>query len=265
VRDRSWTDAIKSIWSRTRAAFLLLTGDPLVLDRWLWLRRHLPRQPGRILDAGAGNGWFAINSAMRGHDVLGLGLEGADMRRAAIRATHLGVPAQFEVQDLRDLEYRGDLRDNFDCVVCTETIEHIIDDLRVVNALGGALHQDGILLVTVPNSQYRPMDRGDAGPWYPVEDGRHVRKGYTEDELISLLERSGLETVAVGYCSGWASQRCTWLLRRLTDRLGYRVAWLITLPLRVLPPVLDPMIGRISNYPSYSLCIQGRKVRRQPC
>jgi hypothetical protein len=48
---------------------LLIHGDPCVLDRWLWLRRHLHRGPLRTFDAGCGNGAFSIYAALAGNRV----------------------------------------------------------------------------------------------------------------------------------------------------------------------------------------------------
>jgi hypothetical protein len=40
------------------------------------------------------------------------------------------------------------------------------------------------------------MDAGDAGPLSEVEDGRHVRKGYTPERLTYLAEQTGFKVNA---------------------------------------------------------------------
>ena len=49
---------------------LLIHGDPLVLDRWLWVRRYLRRPKARTFDAGCGNGGFSVYAARAGNEVV---------------------------------------------------------------------------------------------------------------------------------------------------------------------------------------------------
>ena len=42
---------------------VLLYHDPVAFDRWLWIRRRLLPGPVRTLDAGCGNGAFAMYAA----------------------------------------------------------------------------------------------------------------------------------------------------------------------------------------------------------
>lgn len=235
---------------------LMLFGDTLVLDRWRWLAPRLPPTPCTILDAGCGNGWLSIACAKRGHETVGLGWDDEHMTRATSRAAILGAHARFEVQDLRELSHRADLVDRFNVVVCTETIEHILDDERLMIALAGTLRRQGRLLLTTPNAAYVPMGYGDEGPFETVETGGHVRKGYDADTLRQLCRQAGLEVDEVSFCSWSWSQRVTRLLRWLTGHVGYGAAWALTLPLRVLPLTLDRGHGPL---PPYSICLVASK------
>lgn len=198
------------------------------------MKERLPDPPGCILDAGCGNGWLALNCSAMGYDVVGLGWQDTDLERAQGRAATLGLTAHFEVQDLRFLQERKDLAGRYDVVTCSETIEHILDDSQVISELAKLLRPSGQLLLTAPNEDYIPMDEGDSGPFMPVEDGRHVRKGYTARSLEALVERAGLEVEEISYCSRRGSQRVTKTLRRLARSLGYPTAWAITLPMRLI-------------------------------
>ena len=62
---------------------LLITGDPCVLDRWLWLRGRL--RPGRLrtFDAGSGNGGFSIYDPVANP-------ENAQSRRDMVHRRHVG-------------------------------------------------------------------------------------------------------------------------------------------------------------------------------
>jgi len=235
---------------------LLVFGDTLVLDRWRWVRSQLPPIKSSILDAGCGNGWLAINCAKLGHDSLGLGWSDRDLDVAQERALWFRSNARFEVQDLRELECRNDLVQTFDVVTCSEVVEHIIDDARLVRTLAALLRPGGIMLLTAPSSQYVPIDSGDAGPFNMVEDGGHVRKGYSPADFRYLVEQAELEVEEVAYCSGRASQSVTRILRRLTRSISYIPAWLLTFPLRLLPWMTE---RGCPQYPPYSICLRARK------
>jgi len=87
---------------------LLIHGDPCVLDRWLWLRRHLRRGRVRTFDAGCGNGAFSIYAARCGNDVLAASFSPREQEDARRRAQTLGVAGiDFRTLDLR--EGRGDI------------------------------------------------------------------------------------------------------------------------------------------------------------
>ncbi len=241
-------------------SLLLFFPDTLVLDRWRWLKERLPASPGKLLDAGCGNGWLALNCASLGYAVTGLSWQDSDLARARKRADTLGKRVQFEVQDLRELAERTDLAGCFDTVTCTETIEHILDDHQLCSALGRTLRPGGRLLLTAPNSSYIPIDDGDAGPFLPIEDGGHVRKGYAESDLRALVESSGLTVEEISYCSGKTSQQVTKVLRILTRSLGYPLAWVLTFPLRIVPLFAD---RRDIGYPPYSICCVASKPPQQ--
>jgi SAM-dependent methyltransferase len=207
---------------------LLFLGDTLVFDRWLWLQSHLPSPPASLIDVGCGNGWLAVNCSRLGYRTLGIGWDGPDLQKARKRAAELGSEARFEVQDIRTLSARDEFKESFDIATCFETIEHILDDAKVMQSLAGVLRHGGRLVLTTPSYDYVPMDAGDAGPFSEVEDGRHVRKGYTSGRLTDLAEPCRLYP-----------------------------AWALTFPLRLIPPLLD---NRGPAYPRCSICMFAKKV-----
>ena len=72
-----------------------------------------------------------------------------------------------------------------------------------------------------------------------IEDGGHVRIGYSEKDCYSVCEGSGLEIEKIEYCSGFFSQKITSMIRFLNLILPYPLIWGITFPLRSLPIIFD--------------------------
>ncbi len=237
---------------------LLIHGDPSVLDRWLWLRGQLRPGPVRTFDAGCGNGAFSIYAARRGNRVVAASFSTAEQEGVRRRAGILGVEdIEFRQLDLRELPARRDGLGSFDQIICFETIEHILDDQAVVSALADMLAPGGQLLLTAPYEGHRPLHAEERHP-QPLEDGSHVRYGYTPARLRELAENAGLEVRSEGFASGVVSQALTSLMRRLTARIGRLPAWLALLPLRPLV-VLDRPLSRLLRHPYLSVTLSAVK------
>ncbi|MHB8382862.1 MAG: class I SAM-dependent methyltransferase [Candidatus Binataceae bacterium] len=210
---------------------MFIQGDPMVYDRLRWLRRHLRPGPLRTLDAGCGNGAFTLYAARIGNDAVGISFDTVNNRKAAARATMLGLSgARFVQGDLRQLDSMRAELGSFDQVICLETIEHIMDDHKLARDLCAMLKPGGRLFLSAPNSKCPPM-RGDKIS--AVENGDHVRWGYTHEEMRAILANAGLATVAEEYCSGLVSQKIG-NLERSISALAPLIGWAATFPLRAL-------------------------------
>lgn len=240
----------------------LIHGDTLVWDRWRWLKRRLPRTANgeKLLDVGCGTGAFTIGAALRGYTALGLSWDERNQTTAARRAAMCGAArASFSVCDVRELDKRTDCRGAFDVAICAETIEHILDDDRLMRSICACLKPGGRLLLTTPNFYYRAITKSDNGPFSETETGWHVRRGYTRSMLRELIERTELKCEELSYCSGIVSQNVTWLMRK-GAALHPLFGWALILPLRPLA-LLDSVMSRWLRAPAYSICIEGYKPR----
>ena len=239
----------------------LIHSDTMVWDRWRWLKKrlHIPDASEELLEVGCGAGAFTIGADLLGYRATGLSWDLQNQRVAAERATICGAEsAIFIVRDARKLDEDKDLAAKFDVVICLECIEHILDDEKLMKDLASCLKEGGQLLLTTPNVNYRPLTARDNGPWSTIEDGGHVRKGYSEVRLRELCRSSGLCVKEVSYCSGVLSQKIT-RIYRLCANINRVFAWFVILPLRVLPPILDGFATRIFRWPCYSICLEACK------
>jgi SAM-dependent methyltransferase len=237
---------------------LLIHGDPCVLDRWLWLRRHLRKGKARTFDAGCGNGGFSIYAARAGNDVVAASFSRSEQEAARRRAAIVGVAGiDFRTLDLREIERHRDSLGSFDQIICFETIEHVTDDQGLVRSLAQMLEPGGQLLLSTPFDGHHPLYSEERHP-SPEEDGSHVRYGYSQQRLREIAQGAGLQVADEGFISGVVSQRLTNLMRRLTARLGLPLAWAIVLPLRALV-VLDRPLSTVLRYPYLSVALCGVK------
>lgn len=236
----------------------LLHGDTLVLDRWLWLKRKFSKEPNHhsVLDVGCGSGAFTIGLSRMGFKTLGLTWADQDAivarKRAALSKANT---CTFEVYDVRKLNERTDLHHVFDYAVCTENIEHILNDQKLMNDISECLKPGGKLFLTTPNINFIPMSKEDLDPLETTENGAHVRRGYSKSDLEVLCKESGFQVVEIDYVSGFISQKLTGMLRRLNNfipMLGY----VLTFPFRFLPPLFD----RFIPYTGYSITLVAIKL-----
>jgi SAM-dependent methyltransferase len=229
----------------------MLHGDPCVVDRWAFARRHL--RPGRVrtLDAGAGNGGFAMLAASRGNTALGISFDNAELRRAEQRAELARLRrVSFRVGDLRDIAQLGDQLGTFDQILCLEVIEHVIEDERLIERLALLLRPGGRLIISAPAADHRPL-LGEG--LSSAEDGGHVRWGYSPERIVEIVESAGLIPVEHGAVSGYVSQKLTNLMRR-GQRIHRMLGWALVLPLRPLQ-LLDRPITRLLRWPYLSVTV----------
>jgi hypothetical protein len=135
-----------------------------------------------------------------------------------------------------------------------ECIEHIKDDAKLIADLADRLEPGGTLLLTAPYGRHRPL-WGET--FSNVEDGGHVRFGYTHEEIGALFARSGLEIVAEEFVSGLVSQVLASLQFGLVP-IHAHLAWAVTFPLRAFHP-LDAPLTRLMHYPRLSIAVVGCK------
>ena len=233
----------------------ILQGDPSVVDRWRWLRRHLRPGPLRTLDAGCGTGAYTMYAARIGNTAVGVSFDPAQIARARSRAALLGIAGvEFRAGDLRRLDEQAPSLGTFHQAILLEVIEHIKNDQKVIDDVARMLEPGGVLLLTAPYKHHHALWGETVAD---VEDGGHVRFGYTHDELRSMLGKGGLEVVAEEYVSGLVTQKLASLQFGLT-RLNTYAAWAATFPLRVLHP-LDGPLTRLTEYPHLSIAAVARK------
>jgi SAM-dependent methyltransferase len=231
---------------------VLLYGDPCAFDRWLWLRRRMLPGSAATLDAGTGNGAFAMYAASRGNDVTAVSNFPSSLAKGERRARSIGLEEmQFRLIDLRELDqFAGELGP-FDQAFCMEVIEHIVDDRKLLRDLAAVTRPGGRLFLTTPYVHHVPYHDELVTE---DEDGGHVRSGYTHEELERLLAEAGYRVTGRASLSGVVSQTINNLFQR-GNRVHPHLGWALTLPLRLLRP-LDGPLTRLTRRPHLSIAVE---------
>jgi 2-polyprenyl-3-methyl-5-hydroxy-6-metoxy-1,4-benzoquinol methylase len=228
------------------------------LDRWGWLRRYV-RRGVRTLDAGAGSGWFAIYLGSLGNETLGISFDEVNNDAAARRARIVGADnVSFRTGDLRELERFWPEICTFDQIICFETIEHIVEDAKLVKDLADRLEPGGQLLMTTPYVGHTVMPGEILDP--TGEHGGHVRRGSSHEDLSAMFRDAGLQVVRTEYVSGFVTQMLYRLQVWLYPRVGLRQSSALMQPLHLLQ-ALDRPVTALLRYPHLCVAIAGIKPR----
>jgi len=251
----------------------LIHGDTLTLDRWLWLKTYLPNTNNNetLLDVGCGNGSFVIGASLRGYNSIGLSWDKDNYEKGIKRASICKAKlASFKIANVRDLNEQKQIG-NFDVIINTENIEHILNDRKLFNDMYNLLKPGGQLLLTTPYLYYQPISISDKGPFAKIENGEHVRRGYNKEMLKELCYMTGFKVENISFCSGIISQKLCRIQRLITynsygkpkklKKTWFLFGWSSILVFRILPPIFDKLMTGLFKKPYYSICLVAYKPR----
>ena len=155
------------------------------------LRKGVETPSATVIDAGAADGLLTLALAKRhpGWRFYGLDLREDMLAGARQRAAGRGLRnVEFAQADLtRPLPAGG-----ADAVLALECLSEIPEDREAVRMMAAALAPGGLLVVQVPERDWKPVLRGSSATWR-----EQVRHGYSADELSSMLEAAGLVCLEV--------------------------------------------------------------------
>lgn len=158
-------------------------------------RKFLCPSPGeKILDLGCGVGYFCALIRKHGATAVGMDLDPRAVRKGAEDLGGLFLVGRAESLPFVD--------SSFDKILCSEVLEHIEDDGKVVEEIRRVGKPGATVVITVPSpdgvfgSKIKSICHDSAEPG-SVE--RHVRPGYRRPHLESLLRAGGIRIEKVIY------------------------------------------------------------------
>lgn len=140
------------------------------LIRLFHLKQYLPKNK-EVLEIGCGYGLLSRELVLRGCKLTAI-----DYSQEAIEVAKK-IPGEFVQCDF----YSFAPKKQFDCIICTEVLEHLKDDELALEKIYSWLEPGGELILTVPICKLTTSFK---------EKSWHLRH-YKTEKLIKLLERIG--------------------------------------------------------------------------
>jgi SAM-dependent methyltransferase len=155
------------------------------------IERFADGRPLHVLDAGAGEGLLATALARRHPDwtvaAVDLSEEALMLGRELAEERHV-ANVRFERADVTKPLGTSE----YDAVAALECLLEIEEDEAAVASFAAALRPGGLFVAHVPERSWKPLLRSSRPAWK-----LEVRHGYGRDEIVSLLERAGLQVERV--------------------------------------------------------------------
>lgn len=183
--------------------------------------------PGRVLDAGCGDGQLAIAIATRWPkaNVVALDPDSVAISQARQRSRKLRI--EWICGEIG----RAPVQGPFDLIVSTDVLEHIADDAEALTWLRERLTAAGRLVLHVPASPQTHLFRSLVVAMrreVASGQGPHLREGYSRDELTAVAQAAGLRVEFLGSTfhrrpTRWAADLESWAFltgRRWLKLLG---------------------------------------------
>ena len=162
-------------------------------------------RPVRMLDAGGGEGAFAYHMARRFPAWTVVVADNADstLERGRRIRDALGLQnLHVRRADLLDFDEEA----AYDVIVCSDVLEHIEDDGRVMRGLARALRPGGAVILTspgVPQPKHLPLVAWrERRIGFSPSDYGHVRQGYSEETLGGIIRDAGLDVERIRWTYG---------------------------------------------------------------
>jgi len=107
--------------------------------------KSLDKPDAKILDIGCGNGNISLALGSIGFNVTGVDIDPTSIEKA--RQINKFSNVKFDVLDANAFNVKSE----FDAIVCSEVLEHLLDPAELVQSIFSILKKEGILVATVPN------------------------------------------------------------------------------------------------------------------
>lgn len=200
-----------------------------------------------IVDLGCGVGTLDLFFANKGYSVHGYDISTYAISLAKKSSVVMNLKnAKFFSQDVMNYDFRNS---EYDVVICSEVIEHINDESKLIKIVHELLKTEGLLFLSSVSSN-APLYKWGYLNAFDAKVG-HLRR-YTVDELKRVVGEGGFQILEVVKNEG--------LLRNLlftNNKIGFLVRY-IKWPLSILVNIIDSLLLKI--FGESDIFIVARKI-----
>lgn len=157
---------------------------------------HVPLFTNRLLDVGCGAGALAstLKRERNMAEVAGIEIIESAWQRAK-KVLDEVVLGSIEEMELPFPANR------FDCIICADVLEHLIEPSPALKKLAQVLVDDGVIVISIPNIQFHEVIAMlSTGGWTYMDagllDSTHLRF-YTKPTIEKMIRDAGLEPLAI--------------------------------------------------------------------
>lgn len=113
----------------------------------------------KVLDIGCGDGRTAVSLSKKGNRVFGIDISRTRLLRAKEKVYSISDGSYFIQSYAETIPFKDS---SFDLIVCTEVLEHVMDDVALIKNISLTLKDGGIAIISIPTvslSRYVDMYR----------------------------------------------------------------------------------------------------------
>lgn len=160
------------------------------------LELHSPRNTGRLLDVGAGNGVSSAAFALAGYDVVAVEPDISDTVGAgAIRK----IAKHYQLKNLQVHQYfaeKMDFHDNiFDIVYARQSMHHASNLVQFLKETHRVLKPGGLLMTVRDHVVFSKKDKAQFLKAHPLQKYYGGENAYSPAEYRAAMEGSGLRII----------------------------------------------------------------------
>jgi tellurite methyltransferase len=161
----------------------------------LTLREIRPRQPGRALDLGAGEGADSIRLALMGYTVTAVDISEVATEKMKTFAAEAGVDVGVVTADIGEYLPEG----QFDLIICNGVLQYVGDKATVIGRMQAATRPGGLNVVSSWTT-FTPVPAcHNSVPVYCDNEDGVIARAYESWNLkLKYLERDKPETSHTG-------------------------------------------------------------------
>lgn len=255
--------------------------DPAFASRAAFIMEHIQeKKPGVVVDVGCGRGFYTRLCAMLPYLTE---IWAVDLNKEYLARAERELDDQ-RITFINASIYKLPIKSSrADVVICSEVLEHLVDDQKAIKTIFDLLKPGGIALITVPNQNYPFF-------WDPLNFilerlfHTHIKKSiwwlagiwadherlYTEGDLIKKVQLGGFKVVEtkriVRYCWPGTHFLLYAIGKNIVERLGASSVDRFNLKPRPIARVLGQLMSvpqrleapaqSTDRYMNIALCLQ---------